>query len=239
MITPFYRRTVLTVSQSPVVSVIVYIRQNDPVFLERSLVSILSQQTNFLFEIIVLSDARATESVEDIGREYAATYPDKISFYPYPRRIGYIPFFSYDITVNSPYAVLCSDKEIWTDAGKLQKQYDFLQANPSYTVCLHRTGFLYEDGCLSEGSYDLFGKRAVFSVGDLSQLLVGRSAMFRLKRCPYRAHFMLYQKEGISLFTEQVVSGRLKMLSETVSDVLLNSGEQIKDMNRRVKIYLF
>ena len=30
----------------PTVSVIVYIRQNDPVFLERTLISVLSQQTD-------------------------------------------------------------------------------------------------------------------------------------------------------------------------------------------------
>lgn len=231
-------QTILTASQSPAVSVIVYIRQNDPVFLERSLVSILSQQTDFPFDIILLGDLCTAEAVEDIGREYAAIYPEKVSFYPFPRRVGYVPFFPYDVTVSSPYVVLCSDKELWPDTGKLQEQYDFLQTHPAYAVCLHRITFLYGDGDMSASSYDWFGRDTLFSVGELSRLLLYRSAMFRIRQYPYHVHFMVYQKEGIGLFARQAVSGRLKILPETVSDVLLDVGEHMEEVNHRTKIYL-
>lgn len=223
----------------PAVSVIVYIRQNDPVFLERTLISVLSQQTDFPFEIIVLGSIQTKEPVEDIAREYAAMYPDRILFYPFPRRIGYVPFFPYHVTVNAPYVVLCSDKEVWTDAGKLQDQYAFLRDNPLYSVCLHRISFLYDNGDMSVSSYDLFGKDRAFSVKDLSQLLVNRSAMFCIKKSPYRVHFMMYQKNGVTLFTEQTVSGKVGILPKLVSDVLLDSGERVEDMARRVRKYLF
>ncbi len=230
--------TTLTAGQSPAVSVVVYIRQNDPAFLERSLDSILSQQTGFPFDIILLGDSRTAESVEDIGREYAAIYPEKVVFYPFPRRVGYVPFFPYDITVDSPYIVLCSDKEQWIDTGKLQEQYDFLQTHPTYAVCLHRITFLYGDGNMSASSYDSFGRDTLFSVGELSRLLLYRSAMFRIRQYPYHVHFMVYQKEGIGLFARQAVSGRLKILPETVSDVLLDVGERMEEVNHRTKIYL-
>ena len=230
--------TTLTAGQSPAVSVIVYIRQNDPAFLERSLDSILSQQTGFPFDVILLGDFLTAEAVEDIGREYAAIYPERVSFYPFPRRVGYVPFFPYDVTVYTPYIVLCCDKELWPDTGKLQEQYDFLQTHPAYAVCMHRVTFLYDDGDMSVSSYDLFGRDTLFSAGELSRLLLYRSAMFRIRQYPYHVHFMVYQKEGIGLFTRQVVSGRLKILPETVSAVWLDSGERMEEVNRRTKIYL-
>ena len=222
------------------VSVVVYIKQNDPRFLERCLVSIVSQQTDFPLEIIVLSDFQVAEDVEDMGREYAAIYPEKITFYPFPRRVGYIPFFSYDIEINSPYVILCSDKEVWTNPHKLQAQYDFLQTNPSYSVCMHAVSFVYDDPDQSVSSYDVIGRDAAFSDRDLSQLLIRRSALFRIKEYPHRNHFMAYQKKGITLFTEQVSAGRLKILPGVVSDVSLDTGEPIgKIPNSRIKVFVF
>ncbi len=239
MIIPSYEHAFSSSGLYPAVSVLVCIRRNDPVFLERTLVSVLSQQTDFPFEIIILGDIQTTEPVEDIVREYVAMYPDKISFYPFPRRVGYVPFFSYHVTVNAPYMVLCSDNEVWTNVGKLQDQYNFLRVNPLYSVCLHRERFLYNDGGMSVSSYDLFKGDMVFSSRDLTRLLESRSAMFRVKKSPYRVHFMLYQKEGVKIFTEQAVSGRVKVLQEVASDVLLNAGERMENTICRVKIYLF
>mgnify|MGYP003311220885 CR=1 FL=1 len=99
------------------------------------------QKTDFAFEVLVHDDASTDKSAEII-REYTAKYPD--IFKPiyqtenqYSRGVKISATFLYP-QANGKYIALCEGDDYWTDPLKLQKQVDFLEANPEYVMCSHR-----------------------------------------------------------------------------------------------------
>lgn len=114
---------------------------NHEKYLRRCLDGFLMQKTNFKFEVLIHDDA-STDKTADIIREYEKKYPDiikpiyqsenqfsqgiKLSWaYQYPRAKG-------------KYIAWCEGDDFWTDACKLQKQFDALESNPDCSFCTHR-----------------------------------------------------------------------------------------------------
>lgn len=123
--------------EHPLVSIQCTVYNHEP-YLRQCLDGFVMQQTNFRFEVIIHDDA-STDGSADIIREYAAKYPDIFrpifqtenqysqgidiySTYLFPRALG-------------RYIALCEGDDYWTDPLKLQKQVDFLEANPEYSMC--------------------------------------------------------------------------------------------------------
>lgn len=93
------------------------------------------------YEILIHDDC-STDGTTEIIKEYAAKYPDRI-FPLYETKNQYsqvgtsgIDFFNYNRAKGS-YIAYCEGDDYWTDAYKLQKQVDFMDAHPEYSVCFH------------------------------------------------------------------------------------------------------
>ena len=101
----------------------------------------LMQQTDFPIEILIHDDC-STDGTTEIIREYEVKYPDLI--YPlYEEENQYqkgkateIDFYNYR-RARGKYIAYCEGDDYWTDPLKLQKQVDFMEANPEYSVCFH------------------------------------------------------------------------------------------------------
>jgi glycosyltransferase involved in cell wall biosynthesis len=52
------------------------------------------------------------------------------------------------------YVAMCEGDDYWTDPLKLQKQIDFLEGNPEYSICFHRVQIL-ENGLLKSDDNDV------------------------------------------------------------------------------------
>ena len=114
------------------------------------------QQTSFPFEVVIHDDA-STDGSAAIIREYATRYPN--IFVPiYQTENQYSQGKKVSSTYVFPrargkYIALCEGDDYWTDPLKLQKQVDFLEANPEYSMCFHSANVF----CQSSGQYnDLF-----------------------------------------------------------------------------------
>ena len=124
-------------SDAPVVSIscIVF---NQERYVEDALNGFLNQKTDFPFEILIHDDA-STDGTVDIIKRYHADYPNIIrplyqqeNQYSKGRRI--MPEFNFP-RAQGRYIALCEGDDFWIDESKLQRQKDFLDANPDYVVC--------------------------------------------------------------------------------------------------------
>ena len=107
-------------------------------YIRDALEGFIKQKTNFTFEVLVHDDA-STDNTAEIIREYEAKYPDIIKpIYQtenqYSKKIKITRTFQVP-RIKGKYVALCEGDDYWTDPLKLQKQYDFMEANPDYTMC--------------------------------------------------------------------------------------------------------
>lgn len=117
----------------------------------------MMQQTNFPFEAIVHDDA-STDGSADIIREYATKYPDIIkpilqTENQYSKRDGSL-IRAVNAHVKGKYVAECEGDDYWTDPLKLQKQVDFLEAHPEYSLACSDARVLGTDGELNWHRYN-------------------------------------------------------------------------------------
>ena len=124
----------------PLVAIKCLVYNHEP-YLRDCFEGFVMQQTNFPFVAIVHDDA-STDNSAAIIREYEEKYPDIIKpIYEaenqYSKRdgsVGRIMNAAVDAT-GAKYIAMCEGDDYWTDPLKLQKQVDFMEANPEYGLC--------------------------------------------------------------------------------------------------------
>lgn len=192
---------------TPLVS-ICSITYNHAPYIRQCLDGFLMQKTKFRYEIIIHDDA-STDGTTEIIKEYAEKHPDLITPIfqkenQYSKGIrGMFPRFCFP-HAKGKYIALCEGDDYWTDPLKLQKQVDFLEANPDFVMCSHR----FKQYMQKEGIYkdDWYGDISDSIVYDLDTLIHGgwyhhplsvmlRSDKLNLQECaryPYSMDAVLF-----------------------------------------------
>lgn len=126
-------------------------------YIAQCIEGILSQKTDFAFELLIHDDA-STDNTANIIREYEKKYPNIIkpiyqtenqwkkgiknsATYQYPRAKG-------------KYIAVCEGDDYWIDENKLQMQVDFLEENLEYGMCYTNFNIYYQNK--NKFEYDLF-----------------------------------------------------------------------------------
>lgn len=122
---------------------------NHAPFIRQSMDGILMQKTDFPFDIVIHDDA-STDGTEEILREYAKAYPDKITLLTetenqYSQGVRIVADLLMP-RVTGKYFCICEGDDYWSDPQKLQRQYDALEQNPACSVCVHRVQCVDEEG---------------------------------------------------------------------------------------------
>lgn len=122
------------------------ITYNHEAFIAQAIESVLMQQTDFNYELVIGEDC-STDSTREIVVDYHKRYPDKIKLLLNENNLGAMQNFVQTIKAcTGKYIALLEGDDYWTDPLKLQKQVDFLEANPEYSLCFHNAIIEYEDG---------------------------------------------------------------------------------------------
>lgn len=126
----------------PLVAIHCLVYNHEP-YLRDCFEGFVMQQTNFPFVAIVHEDV-STDGSAAIIREYAVKYPDIIKpIYEtenqYSKHDGSLERVMNETiaATKAKYVAMCEGDDYWTDPLKLQKQVDFLEANPEYSMCFH------------------------------------------------------------------------------------------------------
>lgn len=128
------------------------ITYNHEPYIRDALEGFVMQKTSFPFVAVVHDDA-STDGTADIIREYAEKYPDIIKpLYEtenqYSKGDGSMSRMMNQAVLDTgaKYVALCEGDDYWTDPLKLQKQVDFLETHPDYSMAFANVKYLYENG---------------------------------------------------------------------------------------------
>jgi glycosyltransferase involved in cell wall biosynthesis len=122
-------------------------------FIKKCLDSILSQETEYTFEICLGEDS-STDGTRDICIQYADKFPNTIRLFLRdrndPKRAGCAGNWQFNFietfkACRGKYIAMCDGDDYWSDPLKLQKQVDFLEINPECSGCYHKIGIVDED----------------------------------------------------------------------------------------------
>ncbi|NCC99035.1 MAG: glycosyltransferase [Bacteroidia bacterium] len=117
---------------------VVTITYNHEPFIAKTIEGVLMQQVNFPIELIIAEDC-STDGTRAICQRYAEQYPDLIRLITSESNVGAVANERRAIlAARGKYIAFCEGDDYWTDPLKLQKQVDFLELHPEYSVTFHR-----------------------------------------------------------------------------------------------------
>ncbi len=121
---------------------VVVMTYNHKDYIKQALESILSQKIRVDFDILIHDDC-SDDGTYQILLDYQKRHPNKIRIIRQEERRFLIEGFNMMIfnhvvpNINSKYVAYCDGDDYWCDDLKLQKQYDFMESHPDYSMCFH------------------------------------------------------------------------------------------------------
>ena len=129
----------------PLVSVVV-LAYNQAAYIRRAVDGILSQKTDFSFEILIGDDA-STDGTGEILREYAKKHPGRIRLFLREENLGASRnVYELLCAARGTYIATCEGDDYWVSPHKLQKQKEALEENPACVGCVHPFQIVDEKG---------------------------------------------------------------------------------------------
>jgi len=122
------------------------ITYNHAKFIKQSINSILEQETDFPWQLVIADDY-STDGTRDILKEYQSKHPERVQLILQKKNVGAESNWT-DLlaAAQSKYVVYGEGDDYYIDPAKLQKQVDFLEQHPDYAICFHPVNVVYDDG---------------------------------------------------------------------------------------------
>ncbi|HET6407589.1 MAG TPA: glycosyltransferase [Chthoniobacteraceae bacterium] len=119
---------------------------NHEQFLEQSVASALAQRTNFPFEIIIGEDC-STDGTRAVAQQLADRNPDRVRLFLQGKNVGLTRNTAQTFArCTGEYIAILEGDDYWLDQEKLQRQVDYLDANPDCAWCFTRAIVVDERG---------------------------------------------------------------------------------------------
>ena len=213
---------------------VICITYNHEAYIAEALESFLKQKTDFAVEILVNDDASRDQTAA-IVRAYAERCPDRIrAFLQRENQFCKGGNIENDILLphaRGKYVAFCEGDDFWSDPEKLQRQVDFLEANPDYAACVHETTIRYCDGAAPD---ELFTKRWNTRQGDrdleLSDILPGMAHA-------YHTSSLLFRRTCGADFPDYFDCGVRYGFADYPRALFLRSQGKIRFLDRAMSVY--
>ena len=115
-------------------------------YLAQCLDSILMQQVNFKYQVLLGEDF-STDSTKEIAAQFQARYPDIIKVFYNDKNLGASGSLCRLIElVDTEFFIQIDGDDYITDKAKLQIQFDTLSANPACAMCYHNYSIVDSEG---------------------------------------------------------------------------------------------
>lgn len=199
------------------------ITYNHEDYIAEAIESMLMQQTSFPFEILIHDDA-STDKTAKIVKKYETAYPNIIKAI-YQKENQYskgikVGKFNRNRAKGKYYA-LCEGDDYYTDRKKIQKQTEFMEDNPEYSLCVHSGSIVtYEKELIKYVRPSEFDKEYTTQeiINGGGGLFVTNSMLFRKEFYQELAPFQKASPVGDYPLTIRLsLYGKVKYLDENMS----------------------
>ena len=209
-------------SEEPLVSVLV-LTYNHLNFFNQAIESIVSQKTNFSYEILIGDDC-STDGTSILVDEFKNKYPSLINVLRPKKNIGQqANLINIINNCKGKYIAFIESDDYWIDQDKLQKQVNFMELNPEFSLCFtnSRVEFFNFDGTpylLNENlNKDIFTIEDLISENEI-WFMATASLFFRKSSIYPTKEWLLYTKSGdIPLIIIAAKSGKIKYLPDVTA----------------------
>jgi len=121
---------------NPIVSVCITAYNIDK-YVRRAIDSVLSQITDFDYEIVIGED-KGSDETSNILKEYSLLYPNRFRIIFNETNLGMMPNFIKTLeSCKGKYIAVLDGDDYWINKNKLQTQYNILETNPEAALCWH------------------------------------------------------------------------------------------------------
>ncbi|MFC6098041.1 glycosyltransferase [Flavobacterium qiangtangense] len=220
------------------------ITYNQEAHVAQAIESILMQQTDFKFVLVIGEDC-STDSTRSIVKSYQQKHPENIILKLPEKNLGML----YNETTNialcqAKYIAWCEGDDYWSDPLKLQKQVDFLESNPDYILSFHAMKVLEPSGKLVPDYITIVPENheTVIDLARHGNYIHTPSAMFRniIKDFP----FEYYECCVADYFTYMMLAqhGKLKKLDDVMAVYRVGIGTfsgEIRTKRSRYNVNLY
>ena len=219
---------------APLVSISV-LAYNHEKYIRQCLDSILLQEVNFPYEILIHDDASPDGTV-DIIREYEAKYPEIIKpIYQTENQYSqrkFVDTFNVD-RARGKYLAFCDGDDYWLDPKKLQKQVNFLEKHSEYIATAHRVRAIDEHGELLDIPGFTDAIEHVFTIDDyLKRMFQTFSMPSQISSFVMRNVFLTLDPRILSLFYSCKANS-----DEKLTLLLIMMGEAIYTFSEDMSAY--
>jgi glycosyltransferase involved in cell wall biosynthesis len=145
------------------------ITYNHEAFISEAIESVLMQQTDFEYELVIGEDC-STDRTREIVVEYAKKYPDRIRLLLHEQNMGLMGKKNLVATYRAcrgMYIALLEGDDYWTDPLKLQKQVDYMESHRDCALCFHNVLMVHDDGSQPEHLYNAPDQKEISEFEDL------------------------------------------------------------------------
>ena len=191
---------------------------NHEAFVAQALESVMSQRTDFDFDVVIMDDC-STDRTPVILDAWQRRSPTRIRVrLAAVNRNDNAALMEEFLAAPSRYLAWIDGDDYWTSPWKLQRQVDFLDANPDCVLCYHNALKVFDDGqpprayCQPQKQFstidDLLdawsipGSSPMFRAGVLDEL----PSWFRDERWSDWAMYLLYAEHGRIGYLDDVMS---------------------------------
>src|SRR5205823_4249963 len=136
-------------------------------YIAQALDSVLMQETDFDYEIVILEDC-STDATREIILAYQKRHPDNIRLrLAAKNQCSNKPFAEEFQAARRPYLAMLDGDDYWTSPKKLQKQVEFLGAHPECALCFHNALRIYEGENRAPILHTIAGQKRISAIEDI------------------------------------------------------------------------
>ena len=202
---------------------IVVMTFNHKNYIEQAIQSILSQKIDVDFKILIHDDC-SDDGTYEILLDLQRRNPNKITIIHQQSRKflseGFnLMLLNYVVpNIDTRYVAYCDGDDYWIDENKLKKQYEFMIANPDYSLCFHSAYQLRPNNDLSskwfikeEGDLDIKD-----IISENTGVCIATSSIF-MKAEIFKAFpnwRIQYPVEDVPLYIHAALNGKIHRLKD-------------------------